>query len=130
MFYIEIKDNKIVSKNYVQNAIWLNEGQKEISEEVYIQIVRVPATFELDENEEIVNIINAPEPPEFTSSKEIDAKVVSMIREQYDVNEELKTLRLGVCNNTDTAFVLYNNYVNYCRQWGQAKKIELGFVSE
>jgi len=52
----------------------------------------------------------------------INERVVSLIREAYSVNEEIKMLRLAPSSET----AAYNDYVEECRAWGRAEKAKLG----
>jgi len=130
MFYIEIKDNKIIGKGHVSVEVALAENQKEVSEEIYNELIRLPADFTEDELGNIVSITNAPEPPEFATVQDVDSKVIEMIRREYDQNEEYKMLRLGILDASNSDFAAYNSYIEQCRIWGHDKKVELGFVSE
>lgn len=118
-YYLELDGNKVTGKGYTSVEISLQSNQMSITEEQYNSI-RLPA--EIIDGE----IISAPEPPEFTNSAEVDRKVVEMIREQYDINEEFKMLRLGTLDSENSEFILYKEYVEQCRLWGKNKKIELG----
>lgn len=124
MYTITIKNNEIIQKSIYKNDIKLSENQKEITKVIYDSL-RLPAIFDLDENNTIINIINAPEPPEFTNLIQIDEAVVSKIRELYSIDNEFKMQRMGILDSTNAEFIAYCVYVEECRAWGQAKKLEL-----
>lgn len=54
--------------------------------------------------------------------EEIRAQVRAKIREKYSVEDEIYLLRTGVSNE----FRAWNDYVEYCRNWGFEKRKELG----
>src|SRR6056297_1695821 len=60
---------------------------------------------------------NRPIPAE----SQIDNMVVKKIRQRYSVNDELKMARIG---SESQEWQDYNDYVEECRDWGQAKKLE------
>ena len=54
--------------------------------------------------------------------RSIRGRVVDKIRERYDINDEIKMLRVGPTPETEA----YNDYVEACRAWGRAEKAKLG----
>ena len=54
----------------------------------------------------------------------INKKVVGKIREKYNLNEELKMLRLGILDNNNVEYQTYNTHVESCRTWGNEKKVK------
>lgn len=63
MHYIEIQNNKIVSRGEVNGEnIKLNEGQIEVSGDIFNQLIRLPADFETDGEGNIISVTPAPEP--------------------------------------------------------------------
>ena len=52
----------------------------------------------------------------------ISNRVVLRIREKYSIDDELKMLRM----RESKEFILYNEYVEECRAWGNAAKARLG----
>ena len=60
------------------------------------------------------------------TSQEINKKTVEKIRTKYDINEEIKMLRLGILDNSNTEFLAYNAYVEECWQLGEAEKQKYG----
>ena len=52
----------------------------------------------------------------------INDRVVSMIRERYSVNDEIKMLRIAPSDESSA----YNDYVEACRAWGRDAKAEIG----
>lgn len=54
--------------------------------------------------------------------KYINQRVVEMIRQRYDINDEIKMLRIGPSEET----AKYNDYAEACREWGRNEKIKLG----
>ena len=58
-------------------------------------------------------------------AREIDALVVSKIRERYDENEELKMLRLGIADPQNEGFMAYNAWAEECRAWGREEKTKM-----
>ncbi len=54
--------------------------------------------------------------------EEINAMVVSKIREKYDINEEFKMTNLGIVNPENQDYVEYRNYVQECVDWGNAQE--------
>lgn len=59
--------------------------------------------------------------------EEINAMVVTKIREKYDVNEEFKIVNLGISDSTNEEYIAYRNYVEECVKWGNA--LENGNIS-
>lgn len=57
--------------------------------------------------------------------EEINQQVAAKIREQYDVNIEMRAHRLGVVNNQHPDFIAYSLYVNECITWGEVEKAKL-----
>ena len=136
IYYIEINDNKITSKGAIDisESFNLNNNQMWITEEEYNQLIRLPACFDINENGDICNIVNANNPPEYSSAKDVDQAVVQKIREKYDQNEEEKLKRLAINALIDQVpisqeYTYFNTYVEECRGWGKSKKIELGFTT-
>lgn len=103
MFWKEIKNNKIVA---IGESVALCENQIEITEEEFNSVI-----FETQ------TIITA---------EQIDAQVVERIRLQYNENDEIKMLRLGIVDSINAEFLTYNIYVEECREWGRVEKLELG----
>lgn len=64
MYYVEIQDGIIVSKGYIAAEVALNEGQIEVSKEIYNQIGDYRATFETDAEGRIISVTPIPKPPE------------------------------------------------------------------
>ena len=60
----------------------------------------------------------------------INKKVVGKIREKYNLNEELKMLRLGILDNNNVEYQTYNTHVESCRTWGNEKKVEANVEKE
>lgn len=55
----------------------------------------------------------------------IDEDTVKAIRQIYSINDELKLHRLALLNLQNDEFNLYNDYVEQCRQKGNALKQEV-----
>ena len=65
MYYIEISDGKISGKGM---GPVIGHGQLEVTEELYNELIRLPANFEEDEEGNIVSVVCPPEPaPELQS---------------------------------------------------------------
>lgn len=65
MYYVEIQDGVIVSKVFVAaDNVELNEGQIEVSKEIYEQIGDYRAEFETDAEGNIISVTPIPAPPE------------------------------------------------------------------
>ena len=52
----------------------------------------------------------------------INDRVVAKIRERYNLNDEIKLLRIGLSEESKA----YNDYVEECRAWGRGEKAKLG----
>ena len=52
----------------------------------------------------------------------INDRVVAKIRERYNLNDEIKLLRIGLSEESK----VYNDYVEECRDWGRGEKAKLG----
>ena len=95
--------------------------------------VSVPDGVELPEQPEIIAAtlveVDLAEEPETKAAINaasphialINDRVVAKIRLVYDINEEIKMLRVGGAD-----FETYNTYVEECRAWGKAEKAKLG----
>jgi hypothetical protein len=59
IYYVEIKNNKIVAKGYGPTKL---DEQLEVTKEIYNQLTRLPADFETDTEGNIISVIPAPEP--------------------------------------------------------------------
>ena len=59
MYWVEIKDNKIVGKGCGPGK---TEEQVEVSEAIYNQLTRLPADYEADGEGNIISVTPAPEP--------------------------------------------------------------------
>lgn len=83
MFYVDIQGDKIVSVNQVNTSVELIGTQKEISEELAIQITRLPADFEADMSGNIISVMPAPipepEPQLPTLEERIEALELAML---------------------------------------------------
>ena len=55
----------------------------------------------------------------------INQRVVEKIRKRYDINDELKMLRIGLTAETSEYFA----YCEECVAWGTAEKKKLGLVT-
>ncbi|MCX7817537.1 MAG: hypothetical protein N2317_08550 [Syntrophales bacterium] len=64
-----------------------------------------------------------------TTVDSINAEVVSMIRSEYDENEEMKMLRLGILDPENAEFLAYNAYIEECREWGRQQKESYGLTT-
>lgn len=80
MYWVEIKDNKIVGKGCGPGK---TEEQVEVSEAIYNQLTRLPADYETDGEGNIISVTPAPEPePETqlpTMEERLEALEVAMI---------------------------------------------------
>lgn len=65
--------------------------------------------------------------PEFSNAGQINDTVVQRIRQVYSQDDEFKMLNKGIVDNQDADFLQYRTYVQECKDWGTAKKQELGF---
>ena len=54
--------------------------------------------------------------------KLINTRVVERIRQLYDVNDEIKMLRIAPSAES----AVYNDYAEECREWGRQEKAKLG----
>ena len=52
----------------------------------------------------------------------INDRVVAKIRERYNLNDEIKLLRIGLSEESKA----YNDYVEESRAWGRGEKAKLG----
>jgi hypothetical protein len=59
IYFIEIKNNKIVSKGFGPAK---TDEQIEVTKEIYDQLIRLPADFETDAEGNIISVTPAPEP--------------------------------------------------------------------
>lgn len=63
MYYIEIQSNQIIGKGEANGiGIKLNEGQIEVSDDIFNQLTRLPADYETDGEGNIISVTPAPEP--------------------------------------------------------------------
>lgn len=56
-------------------------------------------------------------------AREINDEVISAIRSQYSIDDELKVMKLA---KTNAEYVAMMGWINSCRQGGDEKKIALG----
>ena len=62
MYYVIYQGNQIMEKHYISIDIDLPDNAKQVTKEIYDQIKRLPADFEMDEYGNIISITPAPEP--------------------------------------------------------------------
>lgn len=55
--------------------------------------------------------------------QEIDERIVSQIREEYDINTEISNIKL---DHADAEYVKMENHISSCRAKGRSEKISLG----
>lgn len=132
MYIIEIQGDTIVGKHSISCDVELQENQKEVSKEIFNSIIRMPATFNIDQSGNI-SIQNAPTQPierktveeptvaELTH-KQINEQVVKKIREKYSIDDEFQMHRLGMTNPNNLEYKMYLSHVAYCIEWGDQMK--------
>lgn len=80
MYWVEIQEYKITGKG---ESPALSEGQIEIPEELYNQLLHLPATFSVDNGGNIVSVIPAPtpepEPQPPTQEERLEALELAML---------------------------------------------------
>ena len=79
-YYIDVQENKIISKNEILYLAELTENQIEISEELYNQL-QLPATFEIDEEGNIISFDHTPLPPDTTPQTPISEERIAALEE-------------------------------------------------
>jgi len=94
-YYVEIVNGKIQNKgrNNGPPGQVLNEGQLEVSEEIYNQILYTPADFTTDENGQIISIINGPEPHPKIVRERADPEKVMLCRAVIALDNEIEALK-------------------------------------
>lgn len=112
----------------------------EIDDYVYISVDQMAELIIPEVITTYEKITNSPEIIELIKThskiiKQIDAQVVSKIRERYSSDQEHAFARLvasstiGIYELTDAdrnAITEYHSYVESCRSWGRHQKSELG----
>ena len=91
MYYVDVQDGKIVSKNEVQTIFTPGANQIEISQELHDQL-QIPATFEVDEQGNIINFTPVIKDPSVVTEPVDEEKVwmaEALIQQEAEI-EELK----------------------------------------
>jgi len=89
MYYIEIKNNKIIGK-CICNNVETPDNFIEVTESRYNSI-ELPSTFELDENKNIINITHIPHYVKNQEINELKNKIVLLTRKVEQLEERLNT---------------------------------------
>lgn len=91
LYFVEIQDNKITGKG---TSFGLNEGQKEVSEDVFSAITNLPATFDIDGKGNIINVVPAPItepiPPEPTEIEILKKENENLQNQLASINSDLQ----------------------------------------
>lgn len=90
MFYVDIQDGKIVSKNMIGISAELTKLQKEITEAQYIAM-QLPATFEVNADGEIIDFTVIAIDPEIVAET-ADEEKVAMAEAIIDLETRLSAL--------------------------------------
>jgi hypothetical protein len=62
VYYVTIDDNQIVSSSRSDTEVSLAANERYISEDIYNELVYLPATFETDAHGNIISVTPAPAP--------------------------------------------------------------------
>ena len=92
MYYVEIQNNKITSKSYISIDIPLADNKKEISEEVYNSLVRMPADYTEDTEGNIISVVCPPEPDPPIVTDPIDEEKAAMAEAIIDMENRISQL--------------------------------------
>lgn len=92
MYYVEFQGNKITCKGYISIDIGLAENQKEVTEEIYNALVRMPADYTMDEQGNIISVTCPPEPGPPIVTEPIDEEKAAMAEAIIDMETRLSQL--------------------------------------
>jgi hypothetical protein len=85
MYFVEITGNEITAKGH---GPALAEGQIEISQVIYDQLISLPAAFTINETGEIISVTPAPEPEPCPQPPSLEERVALL--------EQLQLAQMGV----------------------------------
>ncbi|MBW2624259.1 MAG: hypothetical protein JRD68_15230 [Deltaproteobacteria bacterium] len=118
-----IKTDKQVELCTIDGKLYMavedKDGNVKLAEKTATALVEISGvTHTADEMRDLKTQITAATP----AARVIRDQVVTKIREQYSVADEIKMLRISPSPET----AVWNDYVEGCRAWGRAEKAKLG----
>lgn len=99
-YYVEIENNIIKNPAMVEGRfvddIKIEEPFREITDNFYLQYKDLlPATFELDDNDNFINIISLPKPKPQIIDEPVDEEKIAMAEAIIDLESRLSKLEGG-----------------------------------